>query len=104
MKTEMKTAIILGVIIVGVVGGLSFAFTTLETSTQNVINVGDADGNKIQTQTFEKTFRYKKAPDLVGISHYINTTPEKLKEEIDGKVVLYDIWTYSCINCVRTLP
>jgi len=104
MKTEIKTAIVLGVIIVGVVGGLSIIFSTLDASTQNVINVRDAEGNKIQTKTFEKTLRYKKAPDLVGISHYINITPEKLKEEIDGKVVLYDIWTYSCINCVRTLP
>ncbi len=106
MKTEMKTAIILGVIIVGVVGGLSFAFTTLETSTQNVIGSKTLnDGKIIAQKSFEKSLpRYKKAPDLVGISHYINTTPEKLKEEIDGKVVLYDIWTYSCINCVRTLP
>src|ERR1700761_5185349 len=27
-------------------------------------------------------------------------TPAKLK----GKVVLYDFWTYSCVNCVRTIP
>jgi thiol-disulfide isomerase/thioredoxin len=27
-------------------------------------------------------------------------TPTKLK----GKVVLYDFWTYSCVNCVRTIP
>ena len=47
---------------------------------------------------------FKMAPDLVGIAHYLNTTPEELSKEIKGKVVLYDIWTYSCINCVRTLP
>ena len=44
------------------------------------------------------------APNLVGIAEYINTTPEELKKEIEGKVVLYDIWTYSCINCIRTIP
>src|SRR3954468_17819967 len=27
-------------------------------------------------------------------------TPTDLK----GKVVLYDFWTYSCVNCVRTIP
>ena len=48
--------------------------------------------------------KFKIAPDLVGIAHYINTTPEQLAKEIEGKVVLYDIWTYSCINCIRTLP
>lgn len=47
---------------------------------------------------------FKKAPELVGIAHYLNTTPEKLNQEIEGKVVLYDIWAYSCINCIRTLP
>jgi thiol-disulfide isomerase/thioredoxin len=26
------------------------------------------------------------------------------KPDVKGKVVVYDFWTYSCINCVRTLP
>ncbi|MEE8181357.1 MAG: redoxin family protein [Nitrosopumilaceae archaeon] len=106
MKTEIKTAIILSVIIIGSVGGLSVGFSTLESPTEKIIGTktfeqGEFDFQKISELVLP---RYKKAPDLVGISHYINTTPEKLKEEIDGKVVLYDIWTYSCINCVRTLP
>jgi len=25
-------------------------------------------------------------------------------KELEGKVVLVDFWTYSCINCIRTLP
>jgi len=106
MKTEIKTAIILSVIIIGSVGGLSVGFSTLESPKEKIIGTktfeqGEFDFQKISELVLP---RYKKAPDLVGISHYINTTPEKLKEEIDGKVVLYDIWTYSCINCVRTLP
>ena len=48
--------------------------------------------------------KFKKAPNLVGIAHYLNTTPEQLASEMKGKVILYDIWTYSCINCIRTLP
>ncbi len=106
MKTEIKTAIILSVIIIGSVGGLSVGFSTLESPTEKIIGTKTFEQGEFNIQkTSELTLpRYKKAPDLVGISHYINTTPEKLKEEIDGKVVLYDIWTYSCINCVRTLP
>ncbi|KAG0511354.1 MAG: Redoxin domain-containing protein [Nitrosopumilales archaeon] len=106
MKTEIKTAIILSVIIIGSVGGLSVGFSTLESPTEKIIGTITFEQGEFNIQkTSELTLpRYKKAPDLVGISHYINTTPEKLKEEIDGKVVLYDIWTYSCINCVRTLP
>ena len=48
--------------------------------------------------------RFKQAPDIIGIAGYINITPEELKEKIKDNVVLYDIWTYSCINCIRTLP
>lgn len=106
MKTEIKTAIILSVVIIGSVGGLSVGFSTLESPTEKIIGTITFEQGEFNIQkTSELTLpRYKKAPDLVGISHYINTTPEKLKDEIDGKVVLYDIWTYSCINCVRTLP
>lgn len=44
-----------------------------------------------------------KAPELVGIVDWINSPPLTLKE-LRGRVVLIDFWTYSCINCIRTLP
>lgn len=44
-----------------------------------------------------------KAPDLIGITQWFNSSPLSL-EQLRGKVVLIDFWTYSCINCVRTLP
>jgi cytochrome c biogenesis protein CcdA/thiol-disulfide isomerase/thioredoxin len=43
------------------------------------------------------------APDFVGISQWFNTPPLTI-EQLRNKVVLIDFWTYSCINCVRTLP
>ena len=43
------------------------------------------------------------APELVGLENWINSEPLTL-EELRGKVVLVDFWTYSCVNCVRTLP
>lgn len=43
------------------------------------------------------------APPLAGISAWINSAPLKL-ENLKGKVILIDFWTYSCINCIRTLP
>ena len=43
------------------------------------------------------------APDFSGISAWLNSPPLSMKE-LKGKVVLVDFWTYSCINCVRTLP
>lgn len=45
----------------------------------------------------------EKAPELTGIGAWINTTPFTL-ESLQGKVVLVDFWTYSCINCQRTQP
>ena len=43
------------------------------------------------------------APELTGITDWINSNPLTL-ESLKGKVVLIDFWTYSCINCIRTLP
>jgi len=43
------------------------------------------------------------APELAGIVNWINSEPLTL-EQLRGKVVLIDFWTYSCVNCVRTLP
>ena len=47
--------------------------------------------------------QFRKAPDFKGITSYINTNGTKLSD-LKGKVVLVDFWTYSCINCIRTLP
>ena len=43
------------------------------------------------------------APELAGISSWINSEPFTLETQ-RGNVVLVDFWTYSCINCIRTLP
>jgi thiol-disulfide isomerase/thioredoxin len=55
------------------------------------------------TPTIDKT-RFKKAPELRGITGYINTGPDELKAAMKNKVVLYDFWTYSCYNCQNTFP
>src|SRR5207249_5840568 len=46
---------------------------------------------------------YGAAPDFSGISAWVNSKPLTL-QSLRGKVVLVDFWTYSCINCLRTLP
>jgi cytochrome c biogenesis protein CcdA/thiol-disulfide isomerase/thioredoxin len=47
-----------------------------------------------------------RAPDFRGISHWLNTPGERplTLRRLRDKVVLVDFWTYSCINCIRTLP
>jgi thiol-disulfide isomerase/thioredoxin len=43
------------------------------------------------------------APNFTGIDGWLNSTPLTLAD-LRGKVVLIDFWTFSCVNCVRTIP
>jgi thiol-disulfide isomerase/thioredoxin len=43
------------------------------------------------------------APEFLGIVDWENSTPLSVAS-LRGKVVLVDFWTYSCINCQRTIP
>ncbi len=42
-------------------------------------------------------------PALDGATQWLNSKP-LTAQELKGKVVLIDFWTYSCINCLRSLP
>lgn len=45
------------------------------------------------------------APEIQGITQWINSEPLTLEDlRQAGKVVLVEFWTYSCINCQRSLP
>ncbi|HEX4465140.1 MAG TPA: cytochrome c biogenesis protein DipZ [Solirubrobacterales bacterium] len=46
------------------------------------------------------------APEFVGTEQWFNTPGDKplTLRGLRGRVVLVDFWTYSCINCIRTLP
>lgn len=44
-----------------------------------------------------------RAPSLHGAVEWLNSPPLTI-EQLRGKVVLVDFWTYSCINCIRTTP
>lgn len=73
------------------------------------LNFGKGDDGKSdeQDKPGEPTLKnYGSAPEFAGISKWLNTdknSPLKMAD-LKGKVVLVDFWTYSCINCVRTLP
>ena len=124
MKSEIKSAIIIGIIVVGAIGAKGAYFNSLEmsnpastpiqpnniqvTTNETVQPIGNTSTVKPIANTptlppIDESHNFK-APDLAGISGYINTTPEDLKNAMKNKVVLYDFWTYSCINCIRTLP
>jgi cytochrome c biogenesis protein CcdA/thiol-disulfide isomerase/thioredoxin len=42
-------------------------------------------------------------PDFIAGGEWINSKPLTISE-LRGKVILVDFWTYTCINCIRTLP
>jgi thiol-disulfide isomerase/thioredoxin len=98
VNKEIKTGLVFGIMIVIGLAVLGTIFVSLDESDSINQNMGINSFLKLDESEF------KKAPNLVGIEHYLNTTPEELTKEIEKSVVLYDIWTYSCINCIRTLP
>ncbi len=59
-----------------------------------------AGENHIQASKLQD---YGQAPEFQGISQWLNSKPLTLAS-LRGKVVLIDFWTYSCVNCIRTLP
>ncbi|MCH8102625.1 MAG: redoxin domain-containing protein [Chloroflexi bacterium] len=47
----------------------------------------------------------RKGPELTGNQQWFNSEPTSIGQLAgDGRVVLIDFWTYTCINCIRTLP
>ena len=49
---------------------------------------------------------YFQAPDFTGTQDWFNTPGDQplSLDQLRGQVVLVDFWTYTCINCIRTLP
>jgi cytochrome c biogenesis protein CcdA/thiol-disulfide isomerase/thioredoxin len=74
-----------------------------------IIKEKDMQDNKKEVVKVASKINYDvlgQAKELSGISGYINVTEgETLKNILaKNKVVLFEFWTYDCINCRRTLP
>ena len=70
------------------------------------VNPADADSDEadsIESQEPRKPAPGPQAAEVEGIDAWINSDPLTI-EELEGKVVLVDFWTYTCINCIRTFP
>jgi thiol-disulfide isomerase/thioredoxin len=63
-----------------------------------------------QTTTTKKAYipreekNHPLAKEITDPQGFINTAPLTIKSLIGKKVILVDFWTYSCINCQRTIP
>ena len=67
-------------------------------------NMKTSNDSRQMSQSNMDENKYPTAPKLVGISDYINTTPDRLAQEMKNKIIVYDFWTFNCINCIHTLP
>jgi thiol-disulfide isomerase/thioredoxin len=81
--------------------GASAAFLNLPTA-------GAAGRGKTTSDAVSKEYRsglpfLGALPALEGATTWLNSPP-LTTEQLRGKVVLVDFWTFSCINCIRTLP
>ncbi|QCL74867.1 cytochrome c biogenesis protein DipZ [Agrobacterium tumefaciens] len=79
---------------------------TTKSPEQKIATAGKADA--LTTRVSAEPFRSElpvegRAPSLDGAVEWLNSPP-LAREELRGKVVLIDFWTYSCINCIRTIP
>lgn len=106
MNTDNLSALAVGVGVVALIAGFGIYFNNAELNTaasgDNFVPATIVENGTITRVQIDKS-QFKLAPELAKISGYINTDPVTLGD-LRGKVVLVDFWTYSCINCIRTIP
>jgi thiol-disulfide isomerase/thioredoxin len=98
----------MAIAVVSVIAGFAIYFNTQgsyisnkSTSNEFIPITGQIDENG-KVINIDKS-QFKKAKNFAKSSININTKPISL-DDLKGKVVLIDFWTYSCINCIRTIP
>lgn len=109
MKTNDPIMILIAVLLI--VAAILYIRSTglgAVVSTPGLNTVKNSIGNAINitsnTSSVDEGALFEKAPELMGIAGYINAPGNFTIASLKGKVVLLDFWTYSCINCIRTLP
>ena len=79
--------------------------TTLETGLASKLGLGagPSKGPKLGAGGKLELPVEGQLPSLDGIGPWINSPPLSTGD-LKGKVVVIDFWTYSCINCIRSIP
>jgi thiol-disulfide isomerase/thioredoxin len=113
MNRDNISALIMAIAVVSLITGFAIYFNSpylnkaasSEQQESNFIPASIDSKNGTTISQIDKS-QFKKAPDFVKITGYINTEEGQSinLKDLKGKVVLVDFWTYSCINCIRTLP
>jgi thiol-disulfide isomerase/thioredoxin len=108
IRRGLGVAVLLGV--AAIAFGLDTGFLT-RLSTANTTRIEQSLIDKVRPIAAPKTYRIAGSnlpvegtlPPLSGAVAWLNSPP-LTPAALRGKVVLVDFWTYSCINCLRSLP
>lgn len=124
IRQGLGAAVLAGVVVIalgldtGLLSQLSYASTaSFEQAVLDKLNVKPTDGVPSEVASNDKMIGLAdaktpfhsdlpiegSAPPLDGAVEWLNSQPLTM-EQLRGKVVLVDFWTYSCINCIRTIP
>ncbi len=101
LRRALGVAVVAGVVVIGL--GWDTRFLAQFTSANTTVAEQQLIQRLAQTPEASVVAETGKAPPLVGATQWLNSPPLSM-EALRGKVVLVDFWTYSCINCLRTLP
>jgi thiol-disulfide isomerase/thioredoxin len=103
MNRDNASALAVAIAVVTLIAGFGVYFNNpalnANAGAGGFVSTVSETGERVQVDKSQ----FKVAPELAGISNYINSGPFALSD-LKGKVVLVDFWTYSCINCIRTIP
>ena len=80
--------------------------TSVESRLESIRKVKFKPRKTDGTITAASLHNYGPAPNFVGTEDWFNTPGDRplTLRGLRGHVVLIDFWTYTCINCIRTLP
>jgi cytochrome c biogenesis protein CcdA/thiol-disulfide isomerase/thioredoxin len=95
IRAEFFRQILGAVLIASVIYLMFFSMTVNTTTTKN-------SEIKTSISLINGLWHPYPEPKIEGITAWINSAPLQLSD-LKGKVVLIDFWTYSCINCLRSL-
>ena len=122
MNRDNVSAVAMAIAVIAIIVGFGIYFnspslnkasSSSQQQLEKVVSAASTTNGTIKTIKLDKAqflqidkSQFQKAPEFAQIAGYINTpssAPLTLAS-LKGKVVLVDFWTYSCINCIRTLP
>jgi len=100
----INTQKIIGIVVVVAVLGSIFFLESRKTDRPGAFS-GNTDITTANTMSAEEKAKlYEPAKEISSPDGFINVDDIKIADLVGKQVILVDFWTYSCINCQRTIP